>query len=60
MVFYYSGLPTTVLVITFTFILICAIDTLCYYLKPRLNKYNFYIRNFKLVLGDTFNEVETS
>ncbi|EAR90167.2 transmembrane protein, putative (macronuclear) [Tetrahymena thermophila SB210] len=51
-IFCSSGLPYTVFAITFTFIFICATDALVYFIKPRLDKNNYYLSYFKL----TFQE----
>ncbi|KAL4470150.1 hypothetical protein ABPG72_009075 [Tetrahymena utriculariae] len=47
-IFCSSGLPYTVFAITFTFIFICATDALVYFIKPRLDKNNYYLSYFKL------------
>ncbi|KAL4504428.1 hypothetical protein ABPG72_009874 [Tetrahymena utriculariae] len=47
-IFCSSGLPYTVFAIIFTFIFICATDALVYFIKPRLDKNNYYLSYFKL------------
>ncbi|KAL4473827.1 hypothetical protein ABPG74_022691 [Tetrahymena malaccensis] len=51
-IFCSSGLPYTVFAITFTFIFICATDALVYFIKPRLDKNNYYLSYFKLTFSE--------